>query len=286
MAEFQFLKVTRTQDGRVVTIEFQRPAKRNAFNRAMSFEMRTAFEEVRLDTTADVLVLRGAGGHYSAGDDISEFPGGGLFRKKGNSVMERALGGLRTVTMYQDTANTIEEMDKVVVSVVDGNCIGGGLELSMVSDIVLATPRSTFGIPEIDIDITPGWGGTSRLSRFAGRHKVKEMVLLGTLIGADEALRMGLVNRVVPSEQLDAELTKVIDVLLSKRPITLKLMKFITNKGLETTVEGALAYEAISGLVCWATGEGEPPAPPATRDFGTKSGAWKSRRDLVARLKW
>ncbi len=276
----KYLKTHRSHDDRVLTIELNRPLKRNAINRELAFELRAEVEAIRQDAKLLIVVLRGAGEHYCVGDDISEFP---RFTDD-DSAAGAAHFLMREVATYQDTSNALEEMDKIVISAVDGNCIGGGLELTMVSDLVIATNRASFGIPEIDIDLTPGWGGTSRLSRFVGRHKVKEMVLLGTLIDAKEALEVGLVNRVVAPERLDAELNKFIDVLLSKRPMVLRLMKFITTKGLEGTTDTALAFEKLSAMLSWTTGEGKPPIPPATRDFVAKSGAWRARRQLVKSL--
>ncbi len=276
----QFLKTHRSHDGRVITLELDRPQKRNAINRGLAFELRAEVEVIRQDPKLLIVIIRGAGEHYCVGDDISEFP---RFADD-DTAAGAAHFVMREVATYQDTSNALEAMDKIVISAVDGNCIGGGLELTMVSDLVIATTRATFGIPEVDIDITPGWGGTSRLARYVGRHKVKEMVLLGTLIDAREAKEVGLVNRVVPPERIGAEVNKIVDVLLSKRPMVLRLMKFITTKGLEGTTETALAFEALSAMLCWTTGEGKPPAPPATRDFIAKGGAWSTRRQLVKTL--
>jgi len=278
--QYRYLKVNYSHDGRVVTVMLNRPEKRNAINRDMARELRQVVEAIREDPDLAVVIIRGAGEHYCAGDDISEFP---RFSDD-QSAVGAANFVMREVTLYQDTANAIEELEKVVISVVDGNCIGGGLELTMVSDLVISTDRANFGIPEIDIDITPGWGGTSRLSRFVGRHKVKEMVLLGTLLNAEEARECGLVNWVVPPDRLDEATERVVGILLSKRSIVLKLMKFITTKGLETTTQGALAFEALSAMLSWTTGDGEPPAPPATRDFIVKGGDWQRRRQMVKEL--
>lgn len=274
------LRVIPSYDNQVVLLELNRPEKRNAINHDLALALRAEVESIRRDSVCRIVIIRGAGDHFCAGDDILEFP----HFNDDETAHGAASFMLRVVGLYQDTARALEDMDKIVISAVDGNCIGGGLELSMVSDLVIATDRASFGIPEIDIDITPGWGGTSRLSRYVGRHKVKEMVLLGTLIGAEEALRLGLVNRVVAPAELDAEVDKVVRALLDKRPIVLKLMKFITNKGLETPTEGALAFERLSAMLCWATGDGTPPAPPATREFVTKSGSWRRRRQMVKSL--
>lgn len=276
----RYVRVSRSHDDQVITVELNRPEKRNAINHDMAFRLRDVMEDIRQDRVARIVILRGAGNNFCAGDDISEFPS----FSNDDTAHGVASFMLREVATYQDTARAIEEMDKVFIAAVDGNCIGGGLELSMVCDLVIATARSNFGIPEIDIDLTPGWGGTSRLSRYVGRHKIKEMVLLGTLLDAEEARDLGLVNRVLPPDRLEAEVQAIVDVLLSKRPLILKLMKFITTKGLEVPLEGHLAMETLSAMVSFASGDGVPPAPPATREFVTKSGSWVRRRDMVRNL--
>lgn len=260
--------------GPVAWVSFNRPEKMNAFNYKLSFEFRDLMESIRRDDDIRIVVFRGVGNHFSAGDDIAEFniiPG---------NNEERAQLLFKQVSIYQDTANQIEEMDKTTISMVRGACIGGGLEVTMVCDLVVAAEGSVFGIPEIDIDITPGWGGTQRLSRYVGRRKVKEMVLLGTLISAEEALKCGLVNRVVPDEKLEETVNEMIEILLSKRPLTLKLMKFITTKGIEADLHTAEAFEALSTTLCFGTVN----RLEGCDAFVEKRDPWKSRRGKVQ--KW
>ena len=261
--------------GPVAWVSFNRPEKMNAFNLELSMDFREVMESIRRDDDIRIVVFKGEGNHFSAGDDIKEFN-----MIPGENNEEKAQFLLKQVSIYQDTANQIEELDKITISMVRGACIGGGLEVTMVSDLVVAAEGSVFGIPEIDIDITPGWGGTQRLSRYVGRRKVKEMVLLGTLISAQEALRCGLVNRVVPDDKLEETVNEMIDILLSKRPIALKLMKFITTKGIEADLHTAEAFEALSTTLCFGTVE----RLEGCDAFAEKREPWKSRRDRVQ--KW
>lgn len=261
--------------GPVAWVSFNRPEKMNAFNLEISMEFREVMESIRRDDDIRIVIFKGEGNHFSAGDDIKEF---NMIPGKNNE--EKAQFLLKQVSIYQDTANQIEELDKITISMVRGACIGGGLEVTMVSDLVVAAEGSVFGIPEIDIDITPGWGGTQRLSRYVGRRKVKEMVLLGTLISAQEALRCGLVNRVVSEDKLEVTVNEMIDILLSKRALALKLMKFITTKGIEADLHTAEAFEALSTTLCFGTVE----RLEACDAFAEKRDPWKSRRDRVQ--KW
>jgi enoyl-CoA hydratase len=112
-----------------------------------------------------------------------------------------------------------------------------------VCDFVIATDRSRWGMPEIDWDITPGWGGTSRLARVAGRRKAKEWNLLGALFNAATAERYDLVNRVCAPEDLDSEVTALTEVILTKHPVTTRRTKFILNHGADIHISGALAFE-------------------------------------------
>jgi len=258
--------------GPVAWVSFNRPEKMNAFNIELSMEFREVMESIRRDDDILIVVFKGVGKHFSAGDDITEFNS-----IPGRDNDERARFLLKQVSIYQDTANQIEEMDKITISIVRGACIGGGLEVTMVSDLVVASENSVFGIPEIDIDITPGWGGTQRLSRYVGRRRVKEMVLLGTLISAQEALRCGLVNRVVPDDKLEETVEEMIDILLSKRPLALKLMKFITTKGIEADLHTAEAFEALSTTLCFGTVD----RLEGCDAFAEKRDPWKTRRKKV-----
>lgn len=272
------LLVEKSHEGRVITLTLNRPEKRNAQNREIVSGLRAELEAIRMDPKLCVVVIRGAGDHFSAGNDISDF---GNYRDD-ESNSGAAAFMLRRVHMLQDMSNLLERIDKVVVCVVDGNCIGGGLEMTMCADLVIATDRALFGIPEIDLDTTPGWGGTSRLCRFVGRRKVKEMVLMGNSIGAKEAKEYGLVNTVVPRNKLDAEVNRVIEILLSKRPMALKLMKVITTRGVETSLDAHLGFEMLSAMLCWTTSDQMPPLPVGAQEFVKKTGGWKLRRNLVS----
>jgi enoyl-CoA hydratase len=231
MSEPEYADLIFDRSGPVTTITLNRPQRHNALDRALSAELNRAVRGVRDDRDCRILILRGAGDTFCAGDDIAEF----------NTWS--ADDGYWQVRLYQETVQMLEDLTAITIAAVDGVCTGGGLELTLVCDFVIATDRSRWGMPEIDWDITPGWGGTSRLPRYAGRRKAKEWNLIGALFNAATAERHDLVNRVVAPKDLDAEVDALCRVMLEKHPLTVRRTKFIMNKGVDLHVSGALAFE-------------------------------------------
>jgi enoyl-CoA hydratase len=217
--------------GPVTTITLNRPDVHNALDRKLSDELNAAVRAVRAGRDCRVLVLRGAGETFCAGDDITDF----------NSWQPD--DPYWQVRLYQETVQIIEDLTPITIAAVDGVCTGGGLELTLVCDFVIATDRSRWGMPEVDWDITPGWGGTSRLARVAGRRKAKEWNLIGALFDAATAERYDLVNRVCAPEHLAEEVEALTEAMLAKHPLTVRRTKFILNKGADLHVSGALAFE-------------------------------------------
>ena len=226
---YQYLLVEHEEP--VTTIILNRPEAQNALNVKLSAELNEAVRDVRDDRDCRIMILRGAGNTFCAGDDLKEFrewsPDDPYWQ----------------VRKYQETVQIIEDLTPITIAAVDGVATGGGLELTLVCDFVVATERSRWGMPEVDWNITPGWGGTSRLARHVGRRKAKEINLIGALFNARRAGQLDLVNRVVPAERLDEEVRVLCDVLLAKDPYTLRRTKFIITKGADLHVSGALAFE-------------------------------------------
>ncbi len=226
---YEFILVAR--DGPVTTITLNRPQVHNALNVKLSAELNQAVRVVRDDRDCRIMILRGAGNTFCAGDDLKEFR------------EWSADDAYWQVRKYQETVQIIEDLTPITIAAVDGVATGGGLELTLVCDFVIATDRSRWGMPEVDWNITPGWGGTSRLVRYVGRRKAKEMNLIGALFSAQRAEYYSLVNRVVPAERLDEEVLVLCEVLLAKDPYTLRRTKFIITQGADLHVSGALAFE-------------------------------------------
>ncbi len=270
--DFELLRYT--EDGPIARITLDRPEKRNALSIALSDELIRAIDRVQASTALKVLVIQGAGDTFCAGDDITEMFTWG----DANGVMRRA-------RLYQTMANALEELDKVTVAAVDGFAVGGGLEITMTCDFVIATQRARWGMPEVDVGITPGWGGTTRLARLIGRRMTKEVNLLGALHPAVRAVQLGLWNRVVPDEQLDAEVDALVEVLLSKNQQAVRQLKFIINRGVEADLYTAQGFEALSAGLTGAVSGGWH-VPDADQGAGVvgfteKDSLWQTRRALA-----
>jgi enoyl-CoA hydratase len=274
-ADFELLRYE--ERGRVARITLDRPDKRNALSIALSAELTDAIELVSDSTDVKVLVLQGAGDTFCAGDDITEMDAWG-----------DANGVTRRVRLYQGMANALEELDKVTIAAVDGFAVGGGLEITMACDFVIATARAVWGMPEVDVGITPGWGGTTRMARLIGRRMAKEVNLLGGLYPAARAAHLGLWNRVVAAERLDAEVDALIEVLLSKNQQAVRQLKFIINRGVEADLYTAQGFETLSaGLTAavngaWIVPDADDGA--GIRAFIDKDSLWQRRRRLAQRF--
>jgi enoyl-CoA hydratase/carnithine racemase len=231
VAMTEYKKILFDRVGEITTITFNRPETHNAMDREMSDELADAVRRVKNDRECRFLVFRGAGETFCAGDDIKDF----LTWTDDDPYWQ--------ARQYQETAQMIEDLTPITIAAVDGVCTGGGLELTLTCDFVVATDRSRWGMPEIDWEITPGWGGVTRLARFAGRRKTKEWNMIGQLFDAATAERHDLINRVVSADDLDTEVNALVEVLSQKNPITLRRTKFALNKGADLPLSGAMAFE-------------------------------------------
>ncbi len=263
--EYKNIIIKREREGKVARLILNRPEKVNSLTEVFMHELLAGLQEIADDKEVRVMILTGAGGNFCAGDDITEFPDWQVHDHPPR------------VRFMQKMSNFIEEMDKVTIAAVQGYAVGGGLELTMVCDMVFAEEGAMFGIPEIDIDTTPGWGGTQRYGRLIGRRKVKEMILLGNLMNAHEAKEYQLVNYVVGKGKLDEALNDTIDILLDKNPLALSLAKFIINRGMEADLTTGLGFEVLSSTICFA----DKGQRKATAEFAKRGAGWKDRRNRV-----
>jgi enoyl-CoA hydratase/carnithine racemase len=219
------------REGPVTTITLNRPECHNALDRELSAELNDAVKKVSVDRDCRVLILRGAGDTFCAGDDIKEFNDW----KPSDFTWQ--------VRLYQDTVNIIDNLVPITIAAVDGVCTGGGLELTLVCDFVVATSRSRWGMPEINWDVTPGWGGTAKIAKFAGRRKAKEWNLTGALFNAAAAERHNLVNRLCEPEAVDREIDALVEVMLAKHPTTLQVTKYFLDKGADLDFANSMIFE-------------------------------------------
>ena len=229
--------------GKVARITLNRPAVTNALSMRLSAEFTTALEYLRDSEQFKVVVIAGAGENFCAGDDLTEMGSGAW--GDANQIMRRVRG-------YQHMANVLEELDKITVASVDGYCVGGGLEITMACDFVICTERSRWGMPEVDWGITPGWGGTTRMARLIGRRMTKEINLLGALHPACRGFELGLFNRIVSDDALDAETQKLVELLLLKNQQGLRQLKFMINKNVEADLYTAQGFEALGAALTGA----------------------------------
>lgn len=257
-----------------VYITLNRPEANNALSFQLSDELVAAIELVRQSRAIKFLVIRGAGQNFCAGDDITE-----MFRwGDANAIMRR-------VRHYQNMANALEELDKVTIAAVDGFAVGGGLEITMACDFVIATERARWGMPEVDVGITPGWGGTTRMARLIGRRRTKEINLIGALHPARRAVEWNLWNRVVPVGELEQETDRLLDVLRVKNQQAVRQLKFIINKNVEADLYTAQGFEMLSaGLTGAVNGMWDVDDADHGRGiagFQAKNELWKSRRGVA-----
>jgi enoyl-CoA hydratase len=227
------------RDGAIATVTINRPSVLNALNSQTIDELRRVFLELKADDAVRVVILTGAGEKsFVAGADINELalqtPAGGR---------EHALGG-------QHVFDVIESLGKPVIAAVNGYALGGGCELAMACTLRIAADTAKLGQPEVALGLIPGYAGTQRLPRLVGKGKAAEMMLTGAPISAEEAFRVGLVNRVVPAAELMTEARKLAAELSKGAPIAMRYIIDALNKGAEMPFAEACRYEAaLFGLV-------------------------------------
>jgi enoyl-CoA hydratase/carnithine racemase len=232
------------RDGATAIVTINRPTVLNALNTQTLDELRRAILELKQDEGVRVVILTGAGEKsFVAGADINE-----LAVQTPTSGREHALAG-------QHVLDLIENLGKPVIAAINGYALGGGCELAMACTLRLAADTAKLGQPEIALGLIPGYAGTQRLPRLVGKGKAMEMILTGAPIAADEAQRIGLVNRVVPAADLMAEARKLAAQLAKNAPIAMRYIINAVNKGVEIPFAEACQYEAtLFGLVA-STGD-------------------------------
>jgi enoyl-CoA hydratase len=219
--------------GRVATIAFNRPKALNALNPDTIRELKSALEGICAGEEVGAVILTGAGEKaFIAGADISEM--------KSFTPMQ----ALDFALLGQEVLSFIERMPQVVIAAVNGFALGGGCEVAMACDLIIAADTARFGQPEVSLGIIPGYGGTQRLPRLVGRNLAKELVLTGDMISAQRAFEIGLVNRVVPGPELLGAAREVAEKILSRGPAAVRTAKMAMNRGLDMDLSNACAFEA------------------------------------------
>jgi enoyl-CoA hydratase len=237
----EYATILYEKSGHAAWITLNRPDVLNAQSDELRAELTAALERASLDDDVYVVVITGAGEKaFSAGADISQFP-------------TRYPVDVITAKARRRPYETIREMPKPVIAAVNGLALGGGCELVLACDIVIAAETAKLGQPEIRVGVIPGCGGTQVLPRLMGEKRAKELIFTGRMMAADEALGYGIVNQVVPLAGLQEATEKFVGDLLRNSPAILKLAKIAVNKSLETPLSVGMSYERDLFALCFGT---------------------------------
>lgn len=236
---YEFILVNPKYDEHIALIQLNRPKELNALNLQLMQEIKTALMELDDNPEVRVIILTGNERAFAAGADIKQ------------------MAGKDAIDMYLidqfSTWDQIRKTKKPMIAAVSGFALGGGCELMMHCDMVVASETAQFGQPEIKIGVMPGAGGTQRLTRAVGKVRAMEMVLTGDFINAKEALEMGLINKVVPIELYMSETLKLAKNIAEKSPIAVQMAKESVLKSFEMPLQEALSFERKNFYLLFAT---------------------------------
>lgn len=215
----------------IAYVTINRPKALNALNTDLLGELYDVFTAIQQDNEIRAVIVTGEGKAFVAGADIAQMHG------------LTALEGRQMMITGHSVMNLIEKIEKPVIAAVNGFALGGGCELAMACDIRLASDKAKFGQPEVGLGIIPGFGGTQRLSRLVGKGMAKYLILSAEMIGAEEACRIGLVEKVIPADDLLAEAEKLAQTIASKAPVAVATAKTAINNGYDMDMKSASQFE-------------------------------------------
>lgn len=229
------------KQGNIALITINRPEALNALNSKVISELEQAVAAVEADTSLAAMILTGEGRSFVAGADIAEQcpmdpAAGRKWGQRGSALMRR-----------------IELLPIPTIAAVNGFALGGGCELAMSCDIILASEKAKFGQPEVGLGITPGFSGTQRLPRRVGMAKAKELIFSGKMIKADEAEKIGLVNAVYAPEELMNGAMEMAKSFAANAPVAVRYAKSCIDRGMQMDMDSAIAYENELFALCFAT---------------------------------
>ena len=232
MPEFENILIER--DGAIGIITLNRPKVLNALNAALLNDVSTALDDLERDRDIRAIIITGSGEKaFAAGADIGEL-----------NALESAGAGVHKARSGQLLTRKIEELRNPVIMAVNGFALGGGCELAMAGDIMIASENAKFGQPEVNLGLIPGFGGSQRTTRLIGKGMAAYLCLTGETIDAAEALRIGLVQRVVPLANLLDEAKRIANAIASKAPLAITTCKRAINGGAHLSIDDALSMEA------------------------------------------
>ncbi len=227
-------------ENKIAVITINRPDVRNALDNETVTEIRACLKSLETDPDIMAVIFTGAGEKaFIAGADI-------------RGVQQKTfLDGL--VSDMQALYTELENLGKPTIAAVNGFALGGGCELAMACDIRIASEKAKFGLPELNLAILPGAGGTQRMTRLVGKGKTKELIFTGDIIRADEAEKIGLANKVVPADQLLAASMEMAEKMITKGPLALRLAKMAINASSETDIHTGLLIEKLAQSILYTT---------------------------------
>ena len=228
-----------TKEPGYALIRFNRPDVLNAINIKLMEELVSTLEELDKDSGVHCIIITGSEKAFAAGADIKEMADASAIEMLQRDQFARW--------------DRIRKIKKPIIAAVSGFALGGGCELAMTCDIIIASESAKFGQPEINLGVIPGAGGTQRLTRAVGKYKAMEMVLTGSMITAEEAKQWGLVVKVVPNEYLLEEAKNLATMIASKPPVAVRLGKEAILKSFDTTIEGGLEFERKNFYMLFAS---------------------------------
>jgi enoyl-CoA hydratase len=229
------------REGRVAILTVNRPDKLNALNDQVREDMLAALAQVESDDSVGVVVITGAGEKsFIAGADIGEFAGRSPFDQR---------HAMRSPRIF----DIMSSFPKPVIAMINGFCLGGGCELALSCDIRVASEKARFGQPEIKLGLIPGGGGTQRLPRLVGTGHALRLILTGDMIGAAEAQSIGLVEMVVPHEELRAKTLELAQKMAAMSPLTVKVAKEAVRASEKMSLGEGIAYERDLFCLCFST---------------------------------
>jgi len=225
----------------ITIIKINREKAFNALNEETIIELNTEIENVSKSEDTKVVIITGAGDKaFIAGADITMFQN------------NTPIGIRKVILMLQEVLNKIEDLKVPVIASINGFCLGGGLELAMACDLRIASDKASLGQPEITLGLIPGAGGTQRLSRLVGNGLAKEIIMFGDKFSPEKAKDIGLVNWVVPSEELEQETMKIAERLVQGPSFALNMAKEAINRGTEMSLLDAIRMEAELFALCFS----------------------------------
>jgi enoyl-CoA hydratase len=233
--------VTTRVQGAVATVTINRPDKRNALDMPTRNDLIAAFDALRGNRDVRVVILTGAGKAFVSGADVREFAGKSPVTMLQSLLHERAV------------IDVVDAFPRPVIAMINGYCLGDGNELAMACDIRIASEEARFGQPEVNLGMMPGGGATQRLPRLVGMGRALTMMYTGQILDSSEALRIGLVDSVVPARQLEARTMVLAEVIATKSPVAVAMIKEATRAAFRAPLDDGIRHEQSLASVIFSS---------------------------------